>query len=697
MERLNELATQIGSSAPQPAARTWLSRLRKRWDVLAVVLLVLASLPVQWLLPGTLYLSPAGINLIDDSWHLDTSFKASRGLWFGRDVVFTYGPLFQWLASAAVRWRSLSMGAIYATCMLLPLWCAFFAGYITVVLLLPEQPAWKRFVLVLLLSVFWLPWEGRTAFAIFFFAVFLRGWYALRQQKLRPVPLGAGAALLCATAFLYSADTGAYAVTALLFSLVAVASEGRRDSRLLRSCVSALLALAVFSLVLVIAVNTFMARPLDFSFWRNSLAILAGYRWIEPASMSKIGKIHLLVATLVGGAVFLVRWFTARTGLLGITSGGSFLLSAFLFALFTMQGGLVRSYLLHIVGAVYVIVFVTGVVLFSFASRAGSALALLFAVPCSLFLGEPPLLLPAIRQNYVHLGDRLTECPRGFREFDRVCYPAEFTGILQTTATYLQQRAEPRDFIAIFPYQTIFGIASRRNVAGGVMQTYLVSGAYLSQVDIAGLERAAAPAGLFLPDGDQSRLIDGVPNFTRSPEVWLWMFRHYRGEKELVPGIFGLQRDDSRAARITSQSRPLNAGLQTYPVRKRSSTLDLGAIVWPFDGADFVRLRIKVHYSLWWKLRKPARLVLEIEHADRSYERKPFIVEPNVYSEVWFYPWDDAELAPFFDAEETHWRTGSRPAVTRLRLLVMPLDWVSVQPDVIEVESADSVKFGMAP
>jgi hypothetical protein len=404
----------------------------------------------------------------------------------------------------------------------------------------------------------------------------------------------------------------------------------------------------------------------------------------------------LLAATLVGGVVFLMRGVTARYRHLGITARSGFLMSAFVFALFAMQSGLVRSYFLHILGAAYVMVFLIGVILFSFSSRAGAALAVLFAVGCSFFLGESPLLLATIRQNYVHLGDRLAECPSGFREFDRVCYPGEFTSILQTTSTYLQQRSGPNDFIVIFPYQTIFGIASRRNVAGGVMQTYLVSGPQLSQVDITGLERVAAPAGLFLPDGDWSRLVDGVPNFTRSPEAWLWTFRHYRVEEEPVPGILGLQRDDSRAGIITSQSRPLNARLQNYRVRKRSSVLDLGEIVWPSEGADFVRLRIKVHYGLWWKLRKPARLVLEIEHADGRYDQKPFIVEPNASSEVWFYPWGDAELAPYFDANEINWRTGSRPAVTRLRVLVMPFDWVSVQPDRIEVQSADAVKFSMA-
>jgi len=694
MAKLDEVATQADLPAPQPPAKLRPSWLRRRWDLIAVVLLLLASFPVQWLLPGSLYVSPAGINLIDDSWHLDTSFKASRGLWFGRDVVFTYGPLFQWLASAPVRWKSLSMGAIYATCTLLPMWCTFLAGYLTVLLLLPEQPAWERFVLVLLLSVFWLPWEQRTPFAVFFFAVFLRGWCGLQQQTVRPVLFGIGAALLCATAFLYSADAGVYAAIALLFSLAPVAWDAR-ESGFRRSCIYAMLAFAIFSVVLMIAINAFIAGPFDFRFWKNSLAIVASYRWIEPASMSKIGKKYLVVATLVGATVFLLRWITARRNQLSLASRSSFLLSAFLFALFAMQSGLVRSYLGHIVGAVYVMVFLTGVVLFSFASRAGTVLALLFAVTGSWFLGQDPLLWPAIQQNYVHLGDRLTECPRGFREFDRVCYPAEFTGILQDTAAYLQQHSGPPDFIAIFPYQTIFGIASRRSVAGGVMQSYLVSGAYLSQLDIAGLERAPAPAGVFIPDGDLSLPIDGVPNFTRSSEVWLWMFRHYREERELPRRVFCLQRDDSRAARITSQSRPLNAVLQSYPVRRRSSVLDLGDIVWPADGADFVRLRIKVHYSLWWKVRKPSRLVLEIEHSDGSLEQKPFIVEPNVASEVWFYPWDDAELASLFAADEAQWRTGSRPAVTRLRLRVMPLDWVSVQPDAIEVQSADAVRVSM--
>ncbi len=695
MEKLDELPVLRSLPAQQPVSqqlRPWLVR---HWDLLAVLLLVLASFPVEWLSPQMLILSGTGTNLVDDSWLLDTGFKASRGLWFGRDVTFTYGPLFQWLSSAPSRWMGMSMGAIYATRTTLPLWCTFVLGYLTLALLLPEQPAWKRFVLLLLVCVFWAPWEGRGGFAVLLFAVFLRGWYALRQRELWPVLLGFGAALLCAVAFLYSADTGTYAIAALLLSLAGVAWETRREAHALHSFASALLAFAVLSLVLVIIINAIMASFLDFRFWKNSLAILSGYRWIEPAPMSRAGAIRLLVSLLAACVVLPLCGATARHRKLNITAQSGFLLSAFGFAFFTLQSGLVRSDWGHIVVCTYPLVFFTGIVLFSFASRAASSFAILLAVTCSLFSGQDPLVLWVARHNYAQLQDPLTQCPLGFREYDRVCYPAELTRVLGTAASYLQERSGPGDYMAVFPYQTIFGIASGRSSAGGIMQSYLVSGQYLSRLDIAGLERVAAPAGLYLPDGRYSGPVDYVSNFTRSPEVWLWMFRHYRNEQEVFPGIFGLQRDDSRAAHIGMQLQPLNIAARGYPILTRRAMVDLSDPGWPNSGADFLRLRLTVHYSLWWKLRKPALVMLEIERADSSLDRRPFVLEPNVTSELWFYPWDEAELARYFEPDENHWHTDDRPAITHLRLLVMPFDWVSIQPYMIEVESADAVRMWM--
>jgi hypothetical protein len=244
------------------------------------------------------------------------------------------------------------------------------------------------------------------------------------------------------------------------------------------------------------------------------------------------------------------------------------------------------------------------------------------------------------------------------------------------------------------------------------MQAYTASGAYLSQLEVPGLERAPAPAGLYLPDADMHYMpktdllhwrdldlslpVDGTYNFTRTPELWFWMMRHYRADQQLSRGVFGLLRDDSRAARISMQTQSLGLAPQTFPIRERGSVVDLGIPDWP-SGMDFLRLRLTVRYPFWWKLRKPERLQLEITHADGSSELRWFIAQPNISNEIWFYPWGPPDLVHYLDPDESHWRVPPRPAITRLRIIATPLDWVSVTPEAIDIEGADAVRMSMNP
>ncbi len=70
----------------------------------------------------------------------------------------------------------------------------------------------------------------------------------------------------------------------------------------------------------------------------------------------------------------------------------------------------------------------------------------------------------------------LRECPLGFAEFDRACFPEDFAALQQASASFLKDHSRAQDSIAIFPYQTRYGLAARRNVAGGLMQAYTASG-----------------------------------------------------------------------------------------------------------------------------------------------------------------------------------------------------------------------------
>lgn len=700
MQNADVLDDARTSAPPSSRPSRWKAWLGKYWDFLAVLLLIVATVPPTMLSPKTLHIvwRPG---LFDDSWTLETDFKASRGLWYGRDVAFDYGPLFQWLSSAPGRWMGPSMGAFYDTFNTLPLWFGFLLSYFALRLLLPEQPAWKRFLLLLLLSVYWSPFDVRSPFAIFLFAVMVRGWYAVRQGQIRPWTLGIGAAFLCSAAFLNNADTGIYGIVALLLSLGGVVLENWSETQLWRRYLAGLLSFGVALAAFAVIINCFLATAFNFRFWKAVLAFIRGYRWNAAAGMAP-GDYILFVAPLLAGIVlFLVRWVVKGDRDAVIVARPGFLLSALGFACVALQSGLVRSDSNHIGYAIFPLLFLTGAVLFSFRGRITSVAGALVATVATVTLANPIIRPSMIRYRYQQILHPVIDCPQGYGEIDRACYPANAAATARIVSNYLQDHSAANDWIVVFPYQYLYGLTSRRNVAQGVEQAFLAHDAYLKQLNVDGLEREPAPVGLYFPDarpGDMSNpnlslAIDEVPNLTRNPEIWFWMFHHYRTSQELLPGVFGLQRDDSRTARIGMEIQPLGLEPKTYPIGERNTAIDLGAPNWPVGPVDFLRLRLNVHYSALWKLRKPERMQLEISRADGSRELKSFVLPPNVSTDVWFYPWSDADLGNYFDADEARWRRSHRSAITQLRLLLTPLDWVSQTPQAVTLEAADAVRF----
>jgi hypothetical protein len=630
----------------------------------------------------------------------------THGIYFARDVVFLYGPLAHWLMAAPPRLAGFSLGSIYTSYRIILLWCAILFSYGALRLLLPEQPAWKRALLLVVLCVFWTSWDGRTALAILLFAAFLCGWYRIWEGNLKPVSFACASAVSIAGAFYYSADTGVYGVAAWLLALGGVVIERRREAlsqiRIVLTAVGAFLASAA---ILLFVINLCNGGLFDFHFWRTSLALVSVHRWNEPAAMSDSGAVHLLVPLAVGTALFLLRAIAPGVRFTVIAARPGFLLSAFAFAVLSMQSGLVRADNPHIIAGVYPMVFFSGVILFSFRSRVVSALAAIGAVAASVLAVRPlPEFMPAsLRLRVARTVRPIANCPEGYANLDHACFPQDFAITLETASNYLQQHSSAREPVLIYPYQYMFAVAARRDVAAGVEQSFLANGSYLSKFDIAEMERARAPVGLFFRDAAPreygsstlSLPIDEVSNFTRTPDVWFWVFRNYRADQPLGAGVVGLLRDDSRAANITAQEFPLALAARTYPIEQPSETINLGAPDWPVAGADFLRLRMKVQYSPLWKLRKPERLQLEITRADGSRSLRSFVIEPGVESDIWFYPWDESDLTRYFAADESSWRPSSRPAITNLRLVISPLDWFSQKAASVTISAAAAVRFGL--
>ncbi len=669
-----------------------LAALVTEWLVL-IVLLALATPPI--FIRHQILTSVPHLDLLDGSWILEAAYKAANGIWFGRDVAFTFGPLFQWLSSAPARWLGLSTGTIYATWYTLPLYVVILATFVSVRLLLPDASAWKRALLVLLAVVFWSPPDVRVSFCVLAFAIFVRLTDAAAGNRSWYVSGAVVAAVICVLGFLLSADTGIYSVAALLLCVAATMVTTRWPARLLKFLVVATLCAAL----LVVATNAVMLSPWDFRFWRSTLAIASAYRWCEPIAMAKTSKYLMQASFALAVVVFAVAWWR-REPHGRWTSRPAVLISGFCLTFLILQTGLVRSDPGHVTIALYPIAFFCGAILLGAqaSARFVPSLIAIALVAMTLTLSHAyPLFLPGSAiSRWRQLVHPALVCPDGLQQFDGACFPEQDAKLLTGVSVYVNEHTNGGNRIAVFPYETAFGMTSRRTVAGGVMQTYLASGDYLTRLEMSGLQMASPAFGLYLPDGIYSVALDGVPNFTRSPDVWFWLVRHYRSQESPIDGVIGLARDNSPERQLiffagTGVAKPL----RETPITKRSTALNLGQVHWPTAGGDFLKLRLRINYPWWWRVRKPSRLTLQMSFADGSEKSIGFIAEPNRDSDVWVYPWDERGLGNYFSGDESQWREPNRPALTGLRLLITPLDWISVVPSSITIEAVDSVHLSL--
>ncbi len=677
-------------SAPLPPFLDWC----------LLLLLLAASTPAIVFRHQALFIAPP-LDLLDGSWLLDTSYKAATGIWFGRDVTFTYGPLFQWLSSAPSRWLGISTGTVYATWYTLPWFVTILATFFSAWLLLPEASPWKRRLFVLLAVVFWSPPDVRASVAIVVFLGFLRlADVVASDTHTRALPaLAAG--VVCIVCFLLSADAGLYAVAALLLSVAATYAVKRTlpgaGSRLMRFFA---LAGASFA-VLMLATNAAMASPLNFKFWHSSFTLATSYRWLVPSGMPKAGKRLVLSTLAMGVVVFGLAWRWREPDSRDWTRSPAFLLSGFCFAFLMLQSGLVRSDYGHVLLAIFPMVFLSGTILVGGRPSApliSGILVGIAAVGTLLLVHPDPAFTPSsLQAKWREIQNPTVVCPDGFRALDQACFRTADSQLLSSVSAYVDQHTGRGTPILVFPYETAFGLTSRRVVAGGVMQSYLVSGEYLSNLELAGLRRSDPPFGLYFPDGVLSQGVDGIPNFTRSPELWFYLLRHYRLAGSPANGVLGLERDETRDSRLIFNQEKLGNASGEIPITHRNSAVDLGPIQWPPAGADFLQLRLRVTYSAWWRIRKPSQVSLQITFADGSQRRLPFLVEPNRTSEVWLYPWDEAGMGSYFAADESQWRPASRPAIVGLKLLITRLDWISVVPRRVSIESVTAVRVSMPP
>lgn len=641
------------------------------------------------------------INFLDDSWASDMVFKATQHVWLGREVVFSYGPLYQWLWKWMLPLKHFSLGVVYKSLHLFPYCFSLLLIYFTGALLLRGQPAWKRALYLLALGVFASPGDGKSAIPVYALSIFLLLVQGLQDGWIQTAWRAGAASSVVTFAFLFSADSGMYSLAALAIALLGAVSCDLPDLPKLRRVLRfALLTVGLLGLSIFI-LNTLLARPLDFRFWIGSYEIVSNFRWLLPSPMPEGATLAFLATSALCWLIFLGAWFRRKPNSGKLTQEPAFLLAAFGVSFLCLQTAVVRSDWIHVLWGLFPTVALAVAVLLGATTQSASWLRA--QTPIFSALGLTTIfggLVLSHGQGLAALAwsaGAYCPCPLDTYYLDQACLPADDFRRLSLVSSAIRTLVAASDPILVYPYENILGVVARRRVAGGVLQNYVVGGKYLTDRQLDALQQHKPPVGIYSADGHAfwPWRVDGVSNFTRTPEVWFYLQSHYKREAEPEQGVLLLRHDESRQARWRRGERELAAPRAIYRV-KRGVPIDLGPLEpWP-KNADFLKLKLTVSYAVWWKILKPARLTVDVQLADGSHKATPVVVQPNQASEIWIYPWLETQLMRYFSDNPEDWRDPALAMpVSRLALRVTPIDWLSVMPSSIRVEAVEAVGLGL--
>ena len=674
----------------------WLLRAMGRCVDLFVALAFIGFV-AKYYLSQRVPLFVGGIEFFDTSWALDLVDKAHRGIWLGKDAIFTNGPLFQWLLSWGPLHQGISLGSFYMYLWVFHYGTVIVALYGAGVLLLYRQPSWVRAFWLVSLLVFWVPihlvmFNVKLLLPLCCFAVLLR-IFPDRTSGLRGRAWRAAvAASLVAVAFLLSSDSGVY--TLMAFFLVLMASLVYEHTSVDWKGGAAYTALAgTFLLMWMLAINLATGKLLDFHFWRSAYEVVTHYRWAQSMSMQPSMTPIFWLAAGVNLVIFIVQWFVAQKSRMAPAHARRDWLAMLGFVVIALQSVLVCSERLHVAAGFFLWIALSFALLLGSTEKRLSVLRLAIGsgvviVLTGIFSGPNHLFIPG---NFLQNRSAITgihQCPQGLYEIDGVCLPVTDYVRLRTVRDYLTDHTRDSDAVGIFPYQAIYAFVARRRMAGELVQNYISAGDYLSTRQMASLEQARPPAAIFAAEPWQSTPLIGVSNFTRVPRIWLYWQRWYRNDLVAFPGLLILHRDEERGGRWKMTSTSLLPGpLEGRGAQEITVPAKFGGDI------DFVKIDIKVEYPLWWKLLRPSGIVIRVRFENGAEKSLNAIAQPDRPYEIWIYPWEQAQLANYFAPSPSQWRGGARPEIESLSLRAEPRDWIAVAPSQITIQDVQAVKL----
>ncbi len=669
----------------------WVRFLRLRLDAIAAMGMVVIAATLRLSSAKAVYIPH--LNLLDDSWFLDIAYRFSRGNWLGRDVIFTYGPLYEFMIGLPARLlHQTDIGSLYRTGATIPICLSIVLVYGIGALLLDSEPVWKRVIFLGGIIFLGCPLDIRPLICVFLLAALVRTMAYLSSRTV--LRRAAAISLLMIAASLVSADAVVYsAATFVIVVFWAFCFERRSRREIVRFGLTTAAVVVAWMFV----VNAALGSLLDFRFWRFNAAQVSNYRWAEPIGLNPLmGCAMVFIAYATALFTLGPAWKLRRTEVSVLTRRPFFLCSGFCVAILYLQSGLVRADWDHAAVATFPAIVVITLTLLGTGSiarrstRIWAGGALLVAGLVSFGLMQPLWGSLLIRNNLVV--QRVNgACPVGTQYFQHACLDIPDFKILTSAESFLAGSPDSRAIV--FPYQNMLAVAAGKLTAGGILQSYAANGELLMAQQLQSLRHDRPQLAIYGVDDLASGRLNQVSSFSRSPEVWLFLQRNYKFDSQLARGYLGLRKDEERSRQWKESIEDADAFRPKTMKVSGAGVYDFGGVSWskPYD---FIRLELRLQYPIWWNLSKPSAVSVLLQLSDGSVKVAHVAFAPNKDTEVWIFPWHEADLSRYFLPDPQQWRGASvRPAVTRLAIRVAPYDAISVLPSAIEVEKVQAVSL----
>ncbi len=622
---------------------------------------------------------------LDSGYIMALASTFQQGYILGRDVYFNYGPLAQlinWLATLFTA----SHSAFDSFALMIVIYRLVSLVSLAGILMLLPQIRWK-YTLVVFLGCFVLNIALESAYYRSLFlvlaAVLLARSLAARNRCHRLI-MAACFGLLAFALQMFTFEIGIYAVVSAITVIVILAALSWRqlfrkgdllpvkDLALTLGTLLGVYLLGNLLLSLVFKLTSASYKNLiDYQLF--SLDLVRGYNYTfgVPWSLSNIGT--WILALVIIYSVGLVIWYCKKLPV----QEAYLLFSLLIFSLFELKSAITRSDLGHLAYACLPVLLLFLILGHDWLQTGGS-IKLVWAGLFITLIASWPL---ANLDSFKTLGQVLD---------GKISVSAKVKQILEQNTPGDQivpkgvlTAADPAKAILTFPNEYYYGLGFNKKIVAPIIQAYAAHTLNLQQYYIDTMAQNKANLEiLYGLDGVNSLSIDSVPNITRSPLIFDYIYKNFEMKtRELFGKGYMLlkarpERQDMVSSTITFGTEKNNPNLYIYNFNEPAK-------------CSMMRLTPKIEYPITSLIGRPNNLLAEFWWGGKRFQKTGMVtIEPGKPFSTYISLVDPTK----FDSLFTNELMQTKP-VDSIQIKIQPTGLFGVNPNSVELTKLECITF----